>query len=639
MATLRSIVLALALVGLQVPAALGTETKDSQPAPTASDSSALSQPAEDSAPAGDAQEPNADKPAAAQSASPEPAPEAAAAPLAPTTPEGVALKAKIEALPADGTDEEKKEREAIAAFYGARAYAPLWTEGSAFSAKAAALMQEIRNAAAWGLDPSDFDLLFSFKPGSAALQPPDVVAEADLGVTLAALKYARHARGGRIMNPTEQLNTNLDRRPQLIPPAEVMQGLGSAEDPAAYLAGTNPKHEQFVRLRDKYLALTAKGKIPAGSDLAPGAKDPQVALLRQRLGVRVEADGNQAGDAEHYDKGLEAAVIAFKESRKLPADGTVDAATRAALNKIDKGDAKKVQANMEMWRWMHTDLGDMYMIANVPEFMIRLMKGNEMLHTERIVAGELDKQSSIFTRSLKNIVFRPMWRVPESIKVKELWPSLLRGGGLMRQYGLEVETKDGQRLDYRTMDWTKIDIRNYEVVQPPGKKSVLGVVKFSFPSQHTIFMHDTPDKWMFNSSQRTLSHGCLRLRNPVRMAELILAYDKGWDAAKIAELIKSGPLNNEVVMEKRIRMHITYFTQWVDDAGSLKSYPDVYGHEKRVVQALGGKWTEIAKGRDHLAPVAPDMGLATKPQQTASRKESKSAAEDFLGSFFGGFGN
>ncbi len=126
----------------------------------------------------------------------------------------------------------------------------------------------------------------------------------------------------------------------------------------------------------------------------------------------------------------------------------------------------------------------------------------------------------------------------------------------MRQYGLEVETKDGKPLDYRTMDWPKTDIRNYEVVQPPGRKSVLGVVKFSFPSQHTIFMHDTPDKWMFNSAQRTLSHGCLGLRNPVRMAELILAEDKGWDAGKIAELIRSGPLNNEVVMDKKIRMHI-----------------------------------------------------------------------------------
>jgi murein L,D-transpeptidase YcbB/YkuD len=177
------------------------------------------------------------------------------------------------------------------------------------------------------------------------------------------------------------------------------------------------------------------------------------------------------------------------------------------------------------------------------------------------------------------------------------------------------------------------------VVQPPGRKSVMGYVKFSFPSQHTIFMHDTPDKWMFNSKQRTLSHGCLRLRNPLHVAELILAEDKGWDKAKIDELAKGGgSLNNEVPMDKKIKMHIAYFTAVVDDAGALKTYSDIYGHEKRVTQALDGKWEQIAKGRDHLAPVEPDRAhLEARPVKQASRSSGSSANDDFLGSFFGGF--
>ena len=165
----------------------------------------------------------------------------------------------------------------------------------------------------------------------------------------------------------------------------------------------------------------------------------------------------------------------------------------------------------------------------------------------------------------------------------------------------------------------------------------MGVVKFSFPSQHTIFMHDTPDKWMFNSKQRTLSHGCLRLRNPLRVAELVLEHDKGWDAEKIAELAKSGPLNNQVTIEKRIPMHIAYFTAWVDDAGALKTYSDIYGHEKRVTQALDGNWTQIAKGRDHLAPSVPNKAhLEAKPVKEASSRRGKTANDDFMSSFFGG---
>ena len=274
------------------------------------------------------------------------------------------------------------------------------------------------------------------------------------------------------------------------------------------------------------------------------------------------------------------------------------------------GDAKRLRANMEMWRWMWPNMGDLYILNNVPEFMQYVYKDGKVIRAEKIVAGQLDKQTTIFSRPLKHVVLRPMWRVPESIKVNELWPSLIKGGGLMRQYGLQLETKDGRPLDWRKIDWATTDIRNYEVTQPPGPKSVLGHVKFSFPSQHTIYMHDTPDKWMFKPAQRTLSHGCLRVQKPMQLAEIILNEDKGWDATKIVELDRSGPLNNEIPIEKEIPIHIVYFTAWVDDAGKLKTFRDVYGHEKRVTQALDGEWDKINKGRDHLAPVEPEFNPA-----------------------------
>lgn len=486
---------------------------------------------------------------------------AAASPaLAPETPLGSAIKTRLATAPDDLTDEEKTERAALEAFYAARAYAPLWIATDNFNADAEGVLAEFGKAGDWGLDPADFPAPKIDTTG----QQPDASAAAEVELSLLVLKYARYARGGRIIHPAEQLNSNLDRRPQLLKPAAVLEGLGAAPDKAAFMVGTHPKHAQFHRLREKFLeARTADGKL------------------------------NTA--------------------------------------------AKKIRANMEMWRWMHDDLGDMYLMANVPAYTIDVVKNGEHILTERIVVGETGKQTSIFTRSLKSITFRPMWRVPESIKVHEIWPSLVRGGGLMRQYDLEIETKDGRRLDWRTMDWSNLDIRNYEVVQPPGRKSVMGYVKFSFPSQHTIFMHDTPDKWMFNSKQRTLSHGCLRLRNPLRVAEIVLAEDKGWDTAKVDALAKGGSLNNEIAMEKRIRMHLAYFTAWVDDDGKLKTYGDIYGHEKRVTQALDGKWQQIAKGRDHLAPVKPNRELLeARPVKEASRRSGSSASDDFLGSFFGG---
>ena len=489
-------------------------------------------------------------------------PAAAAPASAPETPAGIQIKARLEAIPETGSEQEKKERAALLAFYGARAYAPLWADAKGFNADATGVIAAFGTAGEWGLDPADFA---APKVDAAGELSPEAQAGADVDLSRLVLKYARFARGGRIMSPAEQLNSNLDRKPQLLAPEAVLADIGAASDKAAALVGTHPKHSQFQRLRETYVAAIAK----------TGGK-PNAA-------------------------------------------------------------AKKILANMEMWRWMHDDLGDVHLMANVPSYMIEIVKDGKAIHTERIVVGEIGKQSSIFTRPLKSITFRPMWRVPESIKVNELWPSMLRGGGLMRQYGLEVETKDGRRLDWRTMDWRTLDIRDYEVVQPAGRKSVMGYVKFSFPSQHTIFMHDTPDKWMFNSKQRTLSHGCLRLRNPLKAAEVLLFEDKGWDAAKVDDLAKNGPMNNEIAMDKKIKMHIAYFTAWVDDAGALKTYSDIYGHEKRVTQALDGKWEQIAKGRDHLAPAVPNQAhLEAKPVKQASSRAGKSAKDDFLGSFFGG---
>lgn len=463
---------------------------------------------------------------------------------------------------------DAKDREAATAFYSARQNAALWFDGETLSATGKALIETLKSAGNYGLSAKDYAIK-DLPDESGAAIPADQRSALDLDVTLAALRYARDARGARIPDPAAMLNSNLDRRPQWIEPKVILDQLASAAEPAAYLTGLHPKHPQFARLRDLYVAALPK-----------------------------------------------------------------------SANSALSASAKRLRANMEMWRWMNEDMGQLHVLNNIPEFMQHVYKDGQVIRSEKIVAGMLDKQSSVFSRPLKYVVLRPMWRVPESIKVNELWPSLLRGGGLMRQYDLELQTKDGQTLDWRKIDWTKADIRNYEVVQHTGSKSVLGRVKFSFPSQHTIYMHDTPDKWMFRSSQRTLSHGCLRLKNPMELAEIILKEDKGWDRAKINELDRSGPLHNEIAIGKRIPIHLVYFTAWVNDDGRQKIFADIYGHEKRVTLALDGQWSKINKGRDHLAPVKPNFNPAkVAARASANRNPSipRSAQKNAtLGDIIGG---
>lgn len=519
-------------------------------------------------------------PASAQS---ETTPQTQTAPEATSTPDTVApaataddpvlgvARSKLAAAKASDDEREKMDQTALTEYYAARHGDGLWVTASGLKPETKALITEIENANAYGLDASAFKLP-KLENGALTATDTDTLADAEIQYSTAALQYARFARGGRIPDPAEMLTTEFDRRPQWIDPATVIKALADSREPDAYLRSLHPQQPQFEKLRQLYVTM-------------------------------------------------------------LPADGNLAKLSPAA---------KRLRANMEMWRWMWPDMGDFYVLNNIPEFMQYVYKDGEIIRSAKIVAGEVDKKSTIFSRPLKYVVLRPAWRVPESIMVNELWPSLIRGGGLMRQYGLQLQTKDGRRVDWRQYDWSSTDIRNFIVLQPPGPKSVLGRVKFSFPSQHTIFMHDTPDKWMFRPAQRTLSHGCLRVQNPMQLAEMVLKEDKGWDAAKIAELDRSGPLNNEVPISKEIPIHLVYFTAWVTDDGKLKTFNDVYGHEKRVTLALDGQWSKIKKGRNHLAPVEPSFNpgaVASKSRgrDSATRRSAQSNATlgDIIGSAFG----
>jgi L,D-transpeptidase YcbB len=464
-----------------------------------------------------------------------------------------AARAKIAAEAAAEDERDRGDQKALVDFYANRHGDGLWVTASGLKPEAKALAAELANAGNYALDASRFKVP-KLADGALTATDTDSLADAEIMYSKAALLYARDARGGRIPDPSEQLTTNLDRRPQWIEPKVVVEALANTHEPDAYLRSLEPQHPQFEKLRQIYLTM-------------------------------------------------------------LPKDGS---------NRLSPA-AKRIRANMEEWRWMWLDMGNFYVLNNVPEYMQYVYKDGQVIRSEKIVAGLVDKQTTIFSRPLKFVVLRPAWRVPESIMVNELWPNLIRGGGMMTKYGLQIRTKDGRNVvDYRRVDWASTDIRKYEVLQPPGAKSVLGHVKFSFPSQHTIFMHDTPDKWMFKPATRALSHGCLRVWKPMELAKMILKEDKGWGSEEVDDLDRSGPLNNEIPITKEIPIHIVYFTTWVTDDGKLKTFPDVYGHEKRITQALDGQWNKINKGRDHLAPVEPDFN----PETLATRSRDVEAGDD-----------
>jgi murein L,D-transpeptidase YcbB/YkuD len=339
--------------------------------------------------------------------------------------------------------------------------------------------------------------------------------------------------------------------------------------------------------------------LPEGPSLRLGVTHPQVAILRRRLKT------GASGDPHVFDEPLDAAVKAFQKEQGYLPDGIVGPRSRTILNGQTRtaqtggtSEVDRVVANMERWRWMPEDLGDLYVWDNVPEFFMRVVKKGKMIHSAKIVVGKPDTQTPVFSADMRYIVFHPEWGVPNSIKVKEILPYLRPTSGdffgfggtdtrVLERHKLRV-AYNGRPVDARSVDWSSVDIRQFTFIQPAGPDNVLGVVKFRFPNKHDVYMHDTPQRDLFDKQVRTYSHGCMRVQDPQRLAEVLLAEDKGWSAAQVRGLFSEGQ-TNEVELTRRIPVHVTYFTAMVGDDGTLRSIGDPYGHDRRVLAALAGR--------------------------------------------------
>jgi murein L,D-transpeptidase YcbB/YkuD len=529
---------------------------------------------------------------------------------------------------------DKDDIDALVAFYGERS-APLWVAADGFTAKAKAAMGEIRKADDWGLMASSFELP-DLGAGSSS---PEALAEAEAKLGAAVLKYARYARGGRF-NPAS-LSRIIDVTPPIKDPKAVLTEIAATETADAYLRSLHPKHEQFERLRQALIKARGgttkeeptdpalKVKLPQGKTIKPGADHADVALLRQRL--KVPAEG---GKDTLYDPKLVEAVKAFQQEKGLQPNGNVTAGTRAALNGEAEArkpnpdrDVQRLLINMERWRWMPENLGSVYVWDNVPEFMTRVVKGNKEIFKEKIIVGLPEWATPTFSADMKFIIFYPEWGVPDGIKTRELLPRLRNasggffgifgggGGEVLRAYGLRAY-RNGQPVDPDSVDWGSVNILNYSFIQPAGGKNPLGFVKFRFPNRHDVYMHDTVEPQLFARANRALSHGCMRVQNPRRLAEILLQEDKGWSKEKVGDVIAAG--GSEISLEKPIPVHVTYFTALVDADGKITTFPDIYGHDSRLAAALTGKPIRFESAVE-TASAEDDGAIAPAPAATKGK--------------------
>ncbi len=503
--------------------------------------------------------------------------------------------------------ERAPERQAIEAFYAARSFAPLWISGGRLNARAQSVIAQLKNAATDGLDPADYPIP-DFGGGASA----EGLADGDIKLTNAMLTYARHLAIGRIA-PTRVL-AEVDYGNHTPEPADILRKVANAGDADAALESFNPPHDGFHALKAKLAELRAPhaqadSSISNGPVIRPGARDRRVPELRERLRVRGER-----GDLV-YDRPLYNAVRHFQQRADLKPTGLIDARTIAAINGPKPGNQiERVVANMERWRWLPRDLGKTYVMVNIPDYTLKVVRGHDTVWHTKIVAGKPQTPTPLLSASMDTVLVNPSWYVPQSIIQNELLPRYASDPNIFDRMGLEVKKgPDG----------------NINVVQPPGAANALGRIKFNFPNKFQVYLHDTPEKRLFAASRRAFSHGCMRVEDPTKFGEIMLHLAMNGPTPNSQQLYAMfGRDERAFKLANRPMVHLTYQTAFVDDAGRLLLRDDIYGFDKRISAIMHSNERRIA---DVPPPQDPKRDLATaKSNQEILRRVERREAQNPL---------
>ncbi len=476
--------------------------------------------------------------------------------------------------------------DALAAVYAARADAPIWLADDA--APAAALLDALRRA--------DDHALPVARYGVEALEaqiagPHGPALEAAL--TRAYLRYARDVSSG-VLEP-RRLARLIKVDPPRRAPAVLLAAAAAAPDMAAHLAALAPADPGYRALRVAYAALAAAAEaevwgaaVPAGPTLRPGERGPRVAALRDRLAALGEPLAPSA-DPALFDGALESAVRGVQRRHGLIEDGVVGPATLAAVNATAAFRAGQIAVNLERMRWMNRPLGHRHVVVNQPDFTVSLVEDGRPLFHERVVIGRLAEQTPEFSDEMRFLVFNPTWHVPRSIATRDLLPALQSDPSVLAQRNMRLIRVDGGPIpaDPSAHDFNAYTAGDfpYRIRQAPSSGNALGLVKFMFPNSDNIYLHDTPQKNLFNRDQRAFSWGCVRVRDPMRLAALLLAPQNDSPEAFIDRILATGR-ERYVDLDATVPVHLIYRTAWVDAAGVLQLRGDIYGRDALALDAL-----------------------------------------------------
>src|SRR5262245_4225160 len=436
------------------------------------------------------------------------------------------------------------------AFYRRRGFRLAWIRAGAFGGttvrwEGSAFLKCLQEAWQEGLDPDEYpvdELAQQFSRIGRSASATEV-AWLDARLSYTFLEYAAHLYRGRI-NP-KRISASWQVASHNRELTTVLEEALTNKNICGSLTRLAPALPAYVGLRKVlgvYHEIAREGGwpiVPEQQSLRKGARGEAVRVLRRNLTRQGDLASPSPENDSVFDENLASAVRHFEARNGLPVDGIADPEMLSVANVSVEAVIRQIELNLERLRWLPEEVGRSYLSVNIPDYRLQLIEDNRTVLEMRVVVGTKENPTPVFSDQMTHLIFNPFWNIPDSIAVKETLPLLRKDERYAGKHGIQVVMKGDEEevLDPSEIGWKDItqDAASFPYLlrQRPGPQNALGKVKFMFPNQYNIYLHDTPSRKLFNQPERDYSHGCVRVEHPAELAEYLLRDKPGWNATRI----------------------------------------------------------------------------------------------------------
>jgi murein L,D-transpeptidase YcbB/YkuD len=505
---------------------------------------------------------------------------------------------------------QSKYRDQIRAFYADRDYLEVWLMNGGLSKEGKELLAQIEEAKYDGLLPSDYNLdevnKLAFDPEKSSKKlrklSPDEKVRVELLLTEGFFNLAHDLENGKV-NPSElDPDWKFEEKEVIADYVSLLNDVAKGSSVEKTFAKLHPSSELYARgkkaIKELYEiqsndTLTWKPE-PVNGSIKAGERHAAIPELRKRLIFWDFLKPYKTEDSTLFDLEMEAGLRKYQAANGMNPDGVIGALVAESLNKSPQDLIDIAAVNMERLRWMPAMDWDQEMVlVNVANYQLDYMEKADTIFTAKVIVGKEYSESPAFTAPMSYIVFSPYWNIPPSITKDEILPAVRKNKNYLAEKNMELVSNSGETIDARRVDWKSVEDGTfpYRVRQKPGGDNSLGLVKFMFPNEYNIYIHDTPARSLFQKETRALSHGCIRIENPDQFAKILLN-DKEWDEERIQKAMNQDK-EETVKLDRKIPVVLLYMTFWAGEDGKANFRSDVYDRDAALLKALKNKKSSL----------------------------------------------